>query len=145
MKNTMVKFEVSLKLYFEEKSPEDCVDDNPEEEDQIYKSFDETGEFIMEDHLITLDLCEFVSYLCYLGDVETNSVKLLPNNIISFVLESYKETTTVEEIFDSFLTTSLEDGEYEAEEGWVIKTKDNKYDYGFIDYRSKENITVTKL
>jgi hypothetical protein len=141
----MVKFEVSLKLYFDEKSPEDCVDDNPEEEDQIYKSFDETDEFVMEDHLKSIDLYDFVAYLCYLGDVETNSVKLLSNNIISFVVESNKEDITDEEIFDSFLTTSLEDGEYEGEDGWVIKTKDGKYEYGLIDFRSKENITVTKL
>jgi hypothetical protein len=142
----MSKFEVSLKLFFNQKSPSDIIEECEEVSlDEIEQSFKDTKEFIMEDHLKNVDLYEFVSYLCSLGVVEEETVKLLPDNTVSFIYETDDEDVSEKELFDNFLFSSLEDSEYEGESGWVIMTKDDKYEYGLIDYRKPENIIVKKL
>jgi hypothetical protein len=141
----MNKFQVCIKLYFVENSLEDYVYDHPNDKDEIYQSFNETDKFVIEDYLITLDLYDFVYYLSYINSVEKDSVMLLPNNTVSFVVAINKKDVSEKDVFESLLYASLEDGEYEGTGDWIIPTKDGKRVYGFIDYRKEENINVKKI
>lgn len=139
----MAKFEVTVKLYFNES---DSYEDEEEDFEAKQKSFDETT-FDLEKHLSSYDPSDFTEDFIGLDfEIVPKSAKWLSKDTLYFIVESYSENTTEEEIFNTLLYNSLEDGSYEGfDNGWVVPTSDLKYEYGLIDYRSEDNIKVKKI
>ena len=140
----MARFEITLKFFFNEQDPEDHED--YEEGDaklkrSIRKSFRETH-FDLKSHLSNFkasDIAEDFSSWDF--EIVPNTAKWLPDNKIQFMVESYEEDVTEENILNDLLYDSLEDGPYEGQDnGWVVMTNDGKYEYGLLDYRIKDNI-----
>lgn len=142
----MARFEITLKFFFNEKDSDDSEDYDEDQEDIKQKSFDETN-FDLKSHLSKFEasaIAEDFSSFDFEPIIET--AKWLPNNKLQFMIESYEEDVTEENILNDLLYDSLEDGPYEGEDnGWVVMTNDGKYEYGLLDYRRKDCINVKKI
>ena len=89
----------------------------------------------IQEHVKKNPAFEFVEFL---PPGEVKSAKWLDGFRIAFVFKPESpEYESVEKIKDWLEIFSLEDSEYESsgDNGWTVKTINNKYEYGVTDYR----------
>lgn len=140
----MSKFEVTVKFYFKPH----CVSSYKYEDNykSIKKSFSKT-KFNFGQHLASYSPSWFSNDLgSFVFEPLNETAKWISEDTLYFVIQTYSGRTREEDIIDDLLDTSLEDSMYEGEDnGWVVMTSDGKYEYGLVDYRGENNITVKKI
>jgi hypothetical protein len=124
----------------EELEKDEDGDESNEEFCKRYQEYKKTDEVYgtdkkIQEHVKKNDAFEFIEYLPP-GDVK--SAKWLDGFRIAFVFKpespEYESVEKIKSWLDGF---SLEDGEYESggDNGWTVKTINEKYEYGLTDYR----------
>lgn len=145
-------YKVTLTLSFEqhgtraedlEKGDEDAYGRNETNEEfcERYQEFKKSEEKYgtdkkIQEHVKEIDAMEFVEFL---PPGEVKSAKWLEGFRIAFVFKPESpEYESVEKIKNWLEIVSLEDGDYESsgDNGWTIKTVNEKYEYGLTDYRN---------
>ena len=122
---------------------------NSEEWEEICSDYEQTEEYYsthsIEDTIKNdYDPKEFVEFLSY--DYEILRANWVPDEFAVEIIIKTSEPN-IDTIKEEYLTTSLEDGEYESSSsnGWVMTTFNENWVYGVTDYRKEGSIHVEAI
>lgn len=149
----MPEYSVNLKLFFVPRDLDDLDDIEDYNNDPNRTHEDRQNSFIhtannignIMDYInINNRPSDMATEFSSLFDIVPGSEHWTHNDGLSLCFNITTENNvTLDEISGLLLANSLEDGSYEGEDnGWIINTLDNNYEYGLIDYRKPQNILV---
>jgi hypothetical protein len=122
-----------------------------DESDEMYaskkKSFDDTF-FDLQSYLRSYTADHFAKSFSSFGyETLVETASWFFDSRLYFIVQANEDDTTEDNIFEDIIYDRLEDGPYYEgpNGGWIIMTRDGKYEYGRLDYRHEDHINVRIL